>query len=790
MNDFTPHDFPFKTTLNLRLLIEYWEKSLQNSFCSGASEEMLAAINATPELKLPIENEEVLERNKSIIDFLMSAIVAPAFAQSELTAAIVPFQFKSIFSTPAFDRAIDFNNLHSSVVHISIPDQKLLTGKIMKACTLILNKFYDANISIDKPLLITVKDPVTDLDKTYKMEINDRFCEIIAKREPRPIDKKVIKFLTDKLYDTDLWLSYIHPEDFEFRGFMVMRLIDVSEQEMLSSIKFELLKKNSVTEIESFNTIQHKLRSIFRIADLRLGVAYFDPNDNLVISSGLNSWQSVCEHEVLKCGSYENSIYDRAWTEKRHIAIENLEDYPFQGPIEQALLKNGIKGILLAPMIDDNQQVIGMLELATEAKNALTPISASRIENVLPMFTAAVKRVKEEMSTEVRALIQEECTTIHPTVQWRFFEAGLNLMNKRRAGISADFEEISFKEIYPLFGMVDVRNSSLERNAAIQKDLQHNLKLAKDALQKISDKKKLPLLDELAFRTEEQLKKIAVGMASGDESNVLDFLKHEVNPIIRHFTNDAELGKWVTRYNNHLDEKLDVVYRRRKAFEDSLGAINKTINGYLDEAQQSAQSMFPHYFEKYQTDGVEFTLYLGTSLVKNQVFDPFFLKNFRLWQLLLMCDIDRKMEELKPQLKNQLEITQLILVHDQPISIRFRPDEKQFDVDGAYDIRYEIVKKRIDKAYIKNTSERLTQPGKIAIVYNQNRVEEEYKRYVQYLISKKIISPEVEELELEELPGANGLKALRIQMARVENNAHTPNIAENVLKGLEAAMNA
>ena len=45
-----------------------------------------------------------------------------------------------------------------------------------------------------------------------------------------------------------------------------------------------------------------------------------------------------------------------------------------------------------------------------------------------------------------------------------------------------------------------------------------------------------------------------------------------------------------------------------------------------------------------------------------------------------------------------LETTHLILVQHAPLSIRFRFDEKRFDVDGAYDIRYEIVKKRIDKA--------------------------------------------------------------------------------------------
>jgi hypothetical protein len=234
--------------------------------------------------------------------------------------------------------------------------------------------------------------------------------------------------------------------------------------------------------------------------------------------------------------------------------------------------------------------------------------------------------------------------------------------------------------------------------------------------------------------------------------------------MIAHFEEDENLQRPIARYRANLDPTFGVVYKRRKAFEESLGLINQAISDYLDDAETEAQKMFPHYFEKYKTDGVEFTIYLGSSLVKNRTFDLFNLRNFRLWQLLVMIEVNRKIEALKLKMKTVLEITQLILVHDQPISIRFRPDEKQFDVDGAYDIRYEIVKKRIDKAHIKNTGERLTQPGKLAIVYNQAKVEDEYKRYFHYLKAKGMITGEVEELELEELPGATGLRALRIQI--------------------------
>ena len=108
-------------------------------------------------------------------------------------------------------------------------------------------------------------------------------------------------------------------------------------------------------------------------------------------------------------------------------------------------------------------------------------------------------------------------------------------------------------------------------------------------------------------------------------------------------------------------------------------------------------------------------------------------------------------------------VASLILVHSNPMAIKFRMDEKQFDVDGAYNIRYEIIKKRIDKANIKNSDERLTTPGKISIVYSQDKDAEEYLKYIKYLQSKNLLG-EVEQLVLEDLQGVSGLKALRVEV--------------------------
>src|SRR5687768_749609 len=416
----TNNKFPFSSVLNLRLLIEHWEKSIAQGNVPGFSQGLIDAINEAPELREPIYDLSLLEKHKSLIKFLITAVIPAANQETEIAAAIFPFDFTALYSTKAFERTLDLNDMENCVT-TNLPNNQMMLGKTVKACLLILEKFYGVRIGLEKPMLFTLRNPDIGLDRVYRVEINHEFCEIISKGKLRPIEKHVLKFLTEKIYDVDLWMQYIRPEDFEFQGFMVMRLVDVTEQEMLSSIKYDLLKKNAVSEEESFATIQHKLRSLFGIQEIQLGIAYCDTANNLIITnSASDGWRSLTQNttEGAPCHSYCGSVYERSWTEKRYITVENLSEYPYKSKVEEALLANGINNILLAPLIDGDE-TIGMLELATPTPGSLNPISAHKVENVLPLFTAAVKRVKEEMATEVRAIIQEECTAIHPSVQWR-----------------------------------------------------------------------------------------------------------------------------------------------------------------------------------------------------------------------------------------------------------------------------------------------------------------------------------------------------------------------------------
>jgi hypothetical protein len=116
-----------------------------------------------------------------------------------------------------------------------------------------------------------------------------------------------------------------------------------------------------------------------------------------------------------------------------------------------------------------------------------------------------------------------------------------------------------------------------------------------------------------------------------------------------------------------------------------------------------------------------------------------------------------------------LDVASMILVFNQPLTISFRMDEKHFDVDGTYNARYEIVKKRVDKAFIKGTKERVTQKGKISIVYSQKQDEQEYLSYIKFLQSKNYLDTDVEIVELQDLQAVTGLKAIRVSVLYHKN---------------------
>jgi len=762
----TVRQFPFKRVLSLSSLITFWNRGVSgdSGVMAALAQKVQDELRKAPELSGPIEDPSILEKHRELVDLLMAVVFPPAFWNRDFSAAFIPFDFQSFYATPSFKRFF-MSEDGTFGGQVNLDEQNFFYGRLLKAYLYIARRFYGIDLEFDYPLIFTARDPETGLDRYFKINFNPQFLEVKPVGSPKPLTDEAKKRLLANPIDLNVWMELLPPEDFEFHGFTAGHATDVTDQEVLSSLKRDLIEKESILSNARFHSLQEKLRTLFRRPDLLLGLAAIQGTQVFLLNYGCKIERSCIfsDSRHYNVSDFAGSIYERAVREESLLIIEDLATYPGRSCLEEEIIQSGVRNMVVAPLYYQDQ-LIGTLELGSPNPGDLDAISCMKLREVLPLFSVAINRSMEELNDRVQAIIKEKYTTIHPSVEWRFQKAVLNFIEKRNQGIPvSEMEPIVFNDVYPLYGSSDIRGSSTQRNTAIQADLIEHLSLAREVILLARDYKPLPFLDELAYRVSKNIVKIETGLGSGDEVLILDFLRREVESLFDHMQEfGPDVRDKIRAYRAALDPQLGVLYRRRKDFEESVTQINETISAYLDEEEKKAQAMFPHYFEKHKTDGVDYGIYIGASLVEDGKFDLLYLKNLRLWQLLVMCGVARQTHELKRSLKVPLDTTHLILVQNTPLSIRFRLDEKQFDVDGAYNIRYEIIKKRIDKATLKGNNERLTQPGKIAIVYSQPREASEYRQYIDYLQASGYLVPGVEELELEELQGIQGLRALRV----------------------------
>jgi hypothetical protein len=760
--------FPFQTEFSLAPLIAFWTRASDDASpaCATLSRLVADQVAQAPELRESISDPAVLDRHEDLVDLLMSAEFPPALWEQAYGAAMVPFQLRGFYATPAMRRELMHEDGRLKG-HINAGEALVGTMRRAYAYALVLRRLYGIAIELDYPLILTVPDPATGLDRHFRMLFDAQFVDVEARGALPPLSPGIREHLAANLLDTSSLEEVLPPDRFLLRGVTFLKAIEVTDQEVLSALKRDLIDRESIVSQTRFAELQNRLRTFFRRPELRLGLAAMDGDRVLILNYGAR-----IEHACIFADSvhhrteeFAGTVYQRAVKSGHPVIVEDLAALATPTTIETQMVTSGVRTLLVAPLHYQNR-IIGTLELGSPTPGELDGSHLPKLQEVLPLFAMAVQRSMEEFNTRIQTQIKERFTAIHPVVEWRFRKAVLDGLERAGDPAASELEPIVFANVYPLYALSDIRGSSTHRAAAIQADLLAQLDLARDVVAAAHAARHLPALDQLRYRIDLHADQIRDHLAAGDEVGIVTFLRVEVEALLDRLASFGEpVARRVAAYRGALDPRLGTIYRERKIFEESVTRLNEAISTYLELEEQAAQSIFPHYFEKQKTDGVDHQIYVGASLVDDGGFDPLYLKSLRLWQLMVTCGVAARADRISTELPLPLRATHLVLVQHAPLSIRFRFDEKRFDVDGAYDIRYEIVKKRIDKALIKGTAERATQPGRIVIVYGQPAEAQEYRGYLEYLRHLGYIAGDIEELELEELQGVHGLRALRVTVA-------------------------
>jgi len=756
---------PFKSSLSFEPLIEYIDTKCDHQQFSESlmAQNILEKLQQADNLRGPIRDLSVLEEHKDLVDLLISCVLPPVSRHQQLAKLSIPFDLNAFYETPAVKKLSAENKIKYD---INRSTNLIYCSMVVSACSLVLNKYYGQDLKVDPPISINIRPTDSDVVRHYKLSLDMNFVKVKPTQPLRSLSQEQINALLSNIYDIDLWMQCIPPEAFEFEGFSISTLIDITEEQSLSYLKQQLLLKDAIVNQNNIDKLQRIVRNYLELPDLKLGITAIDyPVERSVAHKYKIRFDFLAHRqENLLDVDNTNSIYEKACKFREVLLIEDLQEVSNKTPVEEDLLSEGFRSIIVAPLFNKQDQVIGLLEIGSPRPYALHSFIELKFKDILGLFSIAVERSRKEIDNKIEAVIREQFTDVHPSVEWRFVEASYNLLEHReQQGMDVNIEPILFKEVYPLYGQADIVSSSSKRNQAIQTDLIQNLDKAISVLDSCINAVEFPLARQHKLLLQRNLDDIKREFNSNDESRVVEILHDAIHPMLQFFRNKyPSLAPRISNYFDGLDPELGVIYDKRKQYEDSVDIINRDIANYLEERERISQKVLPHYFAKYKTDGVEYDMYFGQSLLNNEQFELMHLKNFRLWQLLDMVEITRRVEQLQGSLPVPLNTAQLIFVYTNPLSIRFRQDEKQFDVDGAYNVRYEILKKRIDKATIENSEERITQAGKIAIVYLQEKDKQEYIEYIDYLLAEGLIEDNVEDLKIGKLQGAQGLRALRL----------------------------
>lgn len=758
-------EFPLQINIGFKKVFDAYRNNLNEQGADVAQiEEMLKMEREYPILSSGISDVSKLNKYSTQIDGLLNPMFPTVLESNEIKFATVPFQdfviksskrYKDIVKTAGDDFELDLINFDEDKYYIM-------------GCSLILYYYYDYAVDFQRAFYYNIPD-ARGMVKNYRVAYNADFVEVEKTKDAPEITQEDVNELLESFEDIAVWKKKFPPNSWIFKGFVIASLFDVTRDVSISDFKTNLLRLELSSSFQR-TEFERIFRAIFDLKDLIVGFSdYNEESESFervlfkeVKSFILDNKKSELCNEALCSASYytlfkQNEFYVVTDTERYH------KKYP-DNLLYKKLLDQNVKSAIFAAIVSDGK-ILGVIELVSPNANDLNTINANKLRDLIPSLIDSVLRSKENLENELELIVQEECTAIHNSVHWKFRKEAKRYLNGIAEGNPTFFREIVFEDVFPLYGQTDIKGSSEARNIATQKDLILQLEYISDVIKKLEAHNSLPIFEQIGFLIDNYILEIGENLQVDTERKIFNFLTSEIVPLFKHLKKKNEFFKeTVQEYYKIIDTNTGLVYKHRKDYDESVMFINKRLASVLDKKQKEAQQMFPHFFERFKTDGVEHNMYIGEAITKEKSFNKIYLKNLKLWQLQVVCEMENTYYRHKDKLPVDLEVASMILAFNGSLSLRFRMDEKRFDVDGTYNARYEVVKKRVDKATIKGSEERITQPGKIAIVYSQEEDEQEYLKYIEFLHHKKMLQNDVEICELEDLQGVTGLKALRVSV--------------------------
>lgn len=531
-------------------------------------------------------------------------------------------------------------------------------------------------------------------------------------------------------------------------GYLLLSGQDVTQREVAQRLVQWLIHPDPGASSPYFAAVNQQLLQLFR-ADDSLLLKVEPGQAQLFLGLDQDNWETT----TFAIDQPLPSSLRQATEQGQVVTVPDLQVLP-STPIEQILINRGGRSVLIIPLSTwsrpqqpETPTMVGLLLLTSTRPSSFSLADCSYATLLIPAIATALRRT-----------IPDRFATIHPSVRWRFEQEA----ERRSWGLAA--AAIVFEQVCPLYGISDIRGSSEARNRAIQTDLLKQFQLALTVIQSASQAVPNALLTQLQLDLDAHRVALAQGISVDAEVTLMQYLQQTIEA---HFDSLLPLSPTtaaaIQAYRQSLHPIHGCIYEARARYDDTINQINHQLRRTWDRWQTAMQGITPHYCDIEVSDGIDHMIYAGEAIDPH--FSDFKLKSLRYEQLRAMCDCARQGLNLQTSCGTNLELTHLVLVQRLTVDIMHdETTERLFDVRGTRDTRYEIVKKRIDKACDAASHDRITQPGMLTVVYSTSEEWQEYHQYLRYLHREGLVDGDITQGLVEPLQGVSGLKFARVKV--------------------------
>jgi len=562
-----------------------------------------------------------------------------------------------------------------------------------------------------------------------------------------PETADILRQLNDPHSPLQTALQLLNPQTYQASGIVLLEGMDVSDREIIQRLIHLLLARESILQPQRFVQANTLLQRLFRATDSLILTAE-SGSAALYLDLDQPNWTT---HPLSTASLHQSTLFQAA--AQGHVL--NLKDLhtPCLSACEHLLRERGAQSLLILPLVvkasqlPGSPQLLGVVGLLSDQPDAFDAIDEYNAKTLAPALTIAMHQS-----------VNERFTHIHESVRWRFEEEA----ERRSLGLPP--AAIIFNDVYPLYGISDIRGSSNERNRAIQQDLLAQFRLALAIAEAVCQTLKTAFADQFRDDLRDKIEQLQRGVTVDAEITLLRYLQDNLEIHFDFFNTCGEaVAEAIAAYEAAKDQEHRCVYAARLVYDRTIQHINLSLRETWQRWQRTMQQVSPHYCDIESTDGIDHMIYAGQAI--DPQFSSFHLRSLRYEQLRAVCDCARTSFRLKAEHATAMDITHLVLVQDCTVDITHDENtERLFDVRGTRDTRYEIVKKRIDKALDAQTRDRITQPGCLTLVYSTEEEWKEYQGYLRYLQREGWIGTDLEQGTVEPLQGVTGLKFARVRV--------------------------